>query len=343
INGSSSTLSHETGHFFSLAHPFYGWDCHPYNTTEYTNPVNVDYTIECDGGGGSEPIELHNRSNCSTSGDHICDTPEDYNLGLLYQNDCSQNTTVRDKNGELITPMTNNFMSYYRNCAQYLFTQTQKDLMNTDFSSFHRVYIRTGVVPNTDPVTGPVSYIYPINGEMTNGPTGITLDWADTPGANHYLVIYAKNASFTINPVKTITTASELPIAASLSVGSTYYWKVWPYNESQTGAMYSATQNFVVGTGSGVNEIGDITEYGLIPNPAATGNQTVLNLKSISSFHAIMRVVNPSGMVIEQQVINVEAGDNNFPIDTHLLPAGLYFVALTSDQGRLIERLMIMQ
>ena len=127
INGSSSTLAHELGHFFSLAHPFSGWDCVPYNLDDYTNPVNVDFTLPCEGGGGSQLIELHNRSNCNTAGDRICDTPEDYNPGLFYQDDCDENTSVRDKNNEVITPMTNNFMSYYRECATYVFSPTQKN------------------------------------------------------------------------------------------------------------------------------------------------------------------------------------------------------------------------
>src|SRR5688500_18263019 len=44
INGASSTLAHELGHFFSLPHPHAGWDCYPYTTTDYTNPINVDFT-----------------------------------------------------------------------------------------------------------------------------------------------------------------------------------------------------------------------------------------------------------------------------------------------------------
>jgi hypothetical protein len=53
VNGASKTLSHEVGHFLSLAHTHAGWDCYPFTLTEYTNPVNVNSTLACDGGGGS--------------------------------------------------------------------------------------------------------------------------------------------------------------------------------------------------------------------------------------------------------------------------------------------------
>lgn len=344
INGASSTLSHETGHFFSLPHPFNGWDCHPYNTTEYTNPVNVDFTIPCETGGGSVLIELHDRSNCLTAGDQICDTPEDYNLGLNYQpNNCDENNTIMDKNGQVIKPMTNNFMSYYNNCASYAFTATQKNLMNTDFYSFDRQYIRTGKVPNTTPVTQPVNYISPINGVESNGSSNILLDWEDTPGANRYLVIYDRFASFTFSPVKTIVRQSQLTIPGPLTENVTYYWKVWPYNESQTDAMYSATQNFKVGTGTGVNEITQVQDYALSPNPSADHLNPVLTLFTIKAFDANLKVVDASGRVLSERAVQVPSGPARFDIEAQDLPAGVYFVVLHSETGNLIERLLLLE
>jgi hypothetical protein len=343
INLASSTLSHEVGHFFSLAHPFNGWDCVPYTLDDYTNPVNVDFTLPCEGGGGSVLIELHNRSNCNTAGDHICDTPEDYNLGLFYQNDCDENNSIMDKNGEVIKPMTNNFMSYYSECPTYAFTQTQKNLVNTDFNSAQRSYIRTGNIPNTTPVTQPVQYITPINGQETNGTSNILLDWADTPGANKYLVKYDRFSSFTFAPVDTIVSTSQLVITGPLTENVTYYWKVWPYNESQTGAGYSATQNFRSAMGTGVNEISDITDYTLSPNPVADHTPAALTVSSNASFSAVLEVTNASGQALMSEKITVPTGISRHELATEELPAGIYFVALHSSSGRLVERLFIME
>ena len=339
VNGSGSTLAHEVGHFFTLKHTHYGWDCVPYTEDDYTNPVNQDFTDPCAGGGGSVLIELHNRSNCATAGDLLCDTPEDYNLGLLYQTGCAQNTTIRDKNNELITPMTNNYMSYYNGCASYQFTQSQKDLIATSFNSNARLYIRTGVIPETTPVTGPVTYISPINGQESNGTSEILLDWDDTPGANKYLVIYARNASFTINPKKVIVNASSYTIPDVLNVGDTYYWKVWPYNESQTGAMYSPTQNFKVG--EGVNEISDVTGYNIQPNPSIRGESSILVLNTVTSFDAELVISDASGKLLTQRRTEITSGYSEIDLQTEAFTAGMYFVMLKAASGTLVERFII--
>ncbi len=342
INGTTSTLAHELGHFFSLPHPHAGWDCVPYTTSEYTNPVNVDFTKPCESGGGSLLIELQNGSNCATAGDRICDTPPDYNLGLLHQNNCNENTSIRDKNGDVIMPIVNNFMGYYNGCSSYTFTQTQKNLMNTDFYTIQRAYIRTGKVPNTTPVTQPVNYIYPINGEETSGTTDIVLDWEDVPGANRYMILIDRFASFTFAPQKYFVYTSQLTID-SLPLGVTYHWKVWPYNESQTGAMYSQTQNFKVGEGTGVNDITDINDYFISPNPSAQGQGATLTLSSVKAFDAQLNLMDASGHILLRQQLAIPSGYSQQIISTKSLAAGIYFVVLHSESGTLVERLMIME
>jgi hypothetical protein len=342
INGASSTIAHELGHFFSLAHTHAGWDCVPYSLDEYTNPVNVTHTKPCESGGGSRLIELHNRSNCNTAGDMICDTPEDYNLGLIFDPGCNPNTQIMDLNGEIITPQVDNFMSYYSDCATNQFTPTQKNLINTDYLSVDRSYIRTGVVPNTTPVTDPVEYISPINGEESNGLTNIQLDWEDTPGANKYLIIYDRFSTFTFNPVKAIVSSSEYTITATLTNNISYYWKVWPYNESQTGAEYSATQNFLAGEGTGVNEIRDIRDYALSPNPVSDHTNSVLTLFSTNPFAASMKIMDASGRVLSQEHLQIPSGPSQFPVNVQDLPAGVYFVVLNTDKGNMVERLLVL-
>ncbi len=342
ISGFTATLAHETGHFFSLPHPFSGFDCYPYTIEDYGNPVNRDMTIPCDAGGGSILIELQNGSNCNNAGDRICDTPPDYNLGFSYQSGCAENTTIMDKNGQLITPMVNNYMSYYNDCSDHAFSPNQKTLINADFFSVQRLYIRTGVIPKTTPVTGPVVYISPINGEYTPGPTNIVLDWEDTPGANRYMVLVDRFASFTFNPQKYFVDESTLTIIDGLTEGIKYYWKVWPYNESQTGALYSPAQNFIVGTGVGVNEIKEINHYSLYPNPVNDDQQSILTLTSLKAFNAEMKISDASGRFLSKQEIMIPSGTSQHTISTADFPAGIYFVMLHATSGMLVERLLIL-
>ena len=101
-----STFIHEFGHYFGLLH------------THGTN-------------GNRLTDELVDGSNCEISGDSICDTPADPNLGnyntLHY--DCVYRGLERDANGTLFQPQTRNFMSYAPKMCRDLFTPQQLDRM----------------------------------------------------------------------------------------------------------------------------------------------------------------------------------------------------------------------
>lgn len=340
INNATKTLAHEIGHFFSLPHPHAGWDCKPYTDEDYGNPVTALFTLPCDGGGGSLAIELQNGSNCATAGDRICDTPPDYNMGLLHQNGCAPNTSIKDRNNEVITPITTNYMAYYQNCDNWSFTTTQKNLMNTDYFTVRRNYIRTGYVPDTDSVTGPVNYISPINGELTPGDNNILLDWEDVPGATDYIVLIDRFQSFTFDPQKYFVSESQV-IIDSLTLLNTYYWKVLPYNESSTCAGYSATQNFKVGTSTGVNEIDEVNDYTIHPNPVMN-NDAWLTLSSVKSFDAEVMVSDYSGHVFDRRHLVIPSGMSQHTLNTKDLLPGIYFVMIQSKSGILVERLLIM-
>ena len=339
ISASSKTLAHEVGHFFSLPHPHAGWDCFPYTVEDYGNPVNKDFTLQCGGGGGSILIELQDGSNCSSAGDKICDTPPDYNIGLVFDPGCDENTIVKDKKGQLITPLVQNYMSYYSDCSEYSFTPTQKNMMNTDFFTGRRTYIRLPYIPNLDSVEAPVEYITPVNGELTPGFTNILLDWEDTPGATNYLVMIARNATFTLNVETFLTTESQLIInELPLQI---YHWRVFPYNESQTCAGFSPTQNFKVSAGTSVNEIADIDTYVLSPNPANNHESAFLTLTSTREFEGTLSVTDASGSVFSHNKITVVSGESHHEIVTATLPSGIYFITLNSIKGRLVEKLLI--
>ncbi|HQW03847.1 MAG TPA: T9SS type A sorting domain-containing protein, partial [Saprospiraceae bacterium] len=192
------------------------------------------------------------------------------------------------------------------------------------------------------PVVDPVAYITPINGEQSNGLTNILLDWDDTPGANKYVVMYARNSSFTLNPFKEIVTASEYVITETLNENINYYWRVWPYNESMTGAGYSVTQTFKAGLGVGINEIREISGYSLSPNPVTGGMEAMLTLSSTKDFAASLEITDASGHALVTEKILIPSGYSQHPLQTTDLPAGLYFVIMHSEKGNLVERLLIL-
>lgn len=87
----TATLTHEIGHFLGLLH------------TDDDNP-------DCNG-----QLELVDGSNCENSGDFVCDTPADPNLGPdNLDTNCNYTGNERDANGDAYNPDTRNFMITYR-------------------------------------------------------------------------------------------------------------------------------------------------------------------------------------------------------------------------------------
>jgi len=102
VNG--STLPHEIGHYFSLAH------------THST----------------SSGDELVNGSNCVTAGDQLCDTPADPTLSTsIVNSSCIYTGTAQDANGDFYNPEARNIMSYSRKSCRTLFSPQQYARMNT--------------------------------------------------------------------------------------------------------------------------------------------------------------------------------------------------------------------
>lgn len=111
--GNGSTLAHEFGHVFSLIHTFGtgGGGC-PGSVTPATN-------------------ELVDGSNCSTTGDRVCDTPADPGFGTVTAGggcaagqvnlgSCTYIGTLTDANGALYAPDPTNIMSMFTTCRNQL-------------------------------------------------------------------------------------------------------------------------------------------------------------------------------------------------------------------------------
>ncbi|WP_158848064.1 FG-GAP-like repeat-containing protein [Algibacter sp. L1A34] len=92
-----STFAHELGHWFDL------WHTH-------------------ETAAGSE---LVNRSNCSSAGDQICDTPADPSLSGKVNSNCQYTGNNIDSNGETYTPNPKNMMSYAPKICRTEFTNEQ--------------------------------------------------------------------------------------------------------------------------------------------------------------------------------------------------------------------------
>ena len=123
--GGGRSLTHEIGHYFSLLHPFHGWDIEPYNPdvhgipAPYFSPMGVQ-TEKSDG------------SNCSEAGDLLCDTPPDYAYNYPWP-DCTFDANILDPDANPIDPDEKLFMNYF-DCPRddYYFSPQQAEVMKTD-------------------------------------------------------------------------------------------------------------------------------------------------------------------------------------------------------------------
>jgi PKD repeat protein len=102
-----STLSHEMGHFFALSH-----------THGNSNDI-----------GSTE--ELVNGSNCESTGDFICDTPADPQLGTSNVDfNCQYTGFAQDINQDFYQPDPTNLMSYSRKICRSFFSPQQYARIN---------------------------------------------------------------------------------------------------------------------------------------------------------------------------------------------------------------------
>jgi hypothetical protein len=117
-----STLTHELGHTFSLPH--------------------THATI-----GGRE---LVNGSNCSFTGDRLCDTPADPRLSnSIVTNACQYTGTDTDSNGDVYTPDVNNIMSYSRKRCRTSFSPQQLGVMSAFYNEISYIFYCEGVATST--------------------------------------------------------------------------------------------------------------------------------------------------------------------------------------------------
>lgn len=70
-------------------------------------------------------------SNCTSSGDKICDTPADPPRGTLNNHTCDYVDNVVDVNGQYYKPLVENFMSNYGDCRKSFTHQQYEQMIKT--------------------------------------------------------------------------------------------------------------------------------------------------------------------------------------------------------------------
>lgn len=200
------TFAHELGHFFSLYHTF-------------QNNKDADIAKR----------ELVGRSNCTTTGDFICDTPADpYGLAGATLNGCTYSGAITDAQGTVFNPLLNNLMSYYVGCGNVLTTSQNQRIL--DGWNTRQAMMSSG---NYDYTCPPTSVTLPtsLNAQLTQN--GIVLNWTDN-SANEFGFLIER----TTDPNLTWTTVAGLPentttfTDGSVASNLTYFYRIRPTNSA---------------------------------------------------------------------------------------------------------------
>ena len=336
--GDARVLTHEFGHFLSLPHPFNGWEPPSppdnesgWNLTAHGNPVNQFWAPD-----GSTQVELVNGSNCTVAGDAICDTPADY---MFPSGNCTYNDGVMDKNDELLEPQLENYMNYHFGCDNYFFTEGQKDeIINSLFSS-SRNYIRPNYDPNTAEITDDINVIAPEHNEDLTYHQNVYLHWEAVEGADSYILDIFSG----VLTIREVVHTNYRKFTNELPANKTFLWKVLPYNEGYPCSNFSSTFKFR--TGEGVNntdEIDEVSEFQVIPNPVYAGSNINVSVTSSTNFEATVSLVSMTGQVISTfENYEFKTGNASLEIETNDLSAGVYFVNIQSENGVLNKKIIL--
>jgi hypothetical protein len=343
ISGSStnSTLAHELGHFFSLPHPFMGWE-----TSDGFGPGDAGWPIAPVISPDGQPTERVNGSNCSTAGDEICDTPPDYKFAFNISGCGNYNGGAKDPQGALVDPMENNVMSYWFDCTNYAFTAMQGDAIQADLASPSRNYLDNTFSPvSTSFTTLPGILVYPAQGEVLASPNQVSLQWQEQPGATHYFLEVDIAPIYSSNFYKNFIVTSTTQLVTGLSPNKTYYWRVRPFNQYYTCA--SPVQSlFKTGllTGTEEEEATGLTSWEVAPNPVPSEAGFRLMVNASEFFDGSVALFNPAGQrVLFRESLSFSPGDNTVELSAAGLSEGIYYVVLENAGGRSVRKLAVIR
>lgn len=332
IGPGDHTWAHEVGHYLSLPHTFYGWEGEV-PEAGVPAPNNISGT----------QVEKVNGSNCTTAADGFCDTPPDYLSDRWTCNTDGLSSLLQtDPNGQTFRSDGSLFMSYADDACSNRFSDQQIQAMRTNLEDDRpNLLYNQNEVPNMPDVA--VVLTSPAFAEVTGSPAaGITLTWEPIPNATHYIVQVNPFPAFSYVLFE-FNTAEPTVTVQGLDEDQNYYWRVKPYSAYSSCIPFSANGKFRTGfMTTGTNDpSGEHFSLHVYPNPLTRESHLNLEFNLEESETLALEVFNGTGIKIATQIIEGVPGENKIKWTTAVLPAGIYYISLTGQSGRSIEKVVV--
>lgn len=329
----NSTWAHEAGHHLSLPHPFYGWEGESW-----------DYSQAAPAFIGGNQVEKMDGTNCYESGDFFCDTRPDY---LNYRWNCNQNgesiTQQHDPNDVPFRSDASLIMGYSLDACASRFTPEQIIAMRTNLFTEHSSYLQL-----TEPLQEisddePVELVSPLDTQYVQY-DNVTFTWNPVPNASLYTVEVGLHANMLPRFIwQTVYNTTSITITKGIPNNRLLYWRVRPYSEWDLSKQLAPQQVGVFRTKNfaATNELEQILNVELTPNPVVAGTPALLQLTAEDNMDAQISITDAAGRTCFMEHHRVQPGENLIEIPTDRLNAGIYFVLLQNEKGVVLKRMAV--
>lgn len=325
------TWAHEVGHYLSLPHPFVGWEGTDSDFPYHEPAPNFI---------GGDPVEKMDGSNCHFAADGFCDTAPDY---LAYRwgcnNDSMSNKLQTDPDSITFQSDGTLFMSYALDQCSSRFSDEQNDAMHANVND-DRPYLKDQMdelSPIEDATLVPIT---PEEGGLVDYFEEVNLEWEAMPNAEGYVLDLTRFEGFNVVEHRYNVIGTSITVN-NLKADKTYYWRLWPYNAQYVCEMYSDTASFSTGVLSAINDIEEVEEVRVAPNPLAVGEGLQLFLNATEKVDLEVELLTITGQSVSQFAWNITSGSNNQTMNTENLQAGIYFLRLKSEKGVLSRKVVV--